>query len=77
MAKKSAKKKNLPEVSKQTAGGIGGAVIGGMVAGPIGAIAGGVAGAIIGNASAEGKRPIKRAAASARENLTTENVAAA
>jgi hypothetical protein len=43
MAKKSAKKKNLPEVSKQTAGGIGGAVIGGMVAGPIGAIAAGVA----------------------------------
>jgi hypothetical protein len=75
VAKKSAVKKNLPEVSKQTAGGIGGAVIGGMIAGPVGAIAGGVAGALIGNASAEGKRPIKRAAASVKSSASTENLA--
>jgi predicted lipid-binding transport protein (Tim44 family) len=58
---------NLPEVSKQTAGGIAGAMIGGVVAGPLGAIAGGVAGALIGNASAEGKRPIGRTVDNIRE----------
>jgi predicted lipid-binding transport protein (Tim44 family) len=58
---------NLPEVSKQTAGGIAGAMIGGVVAGPLGAIAGGVAGALIGNASAEGKRPIGRTVENIRE----------
>lgn len=52
---------NLPQVSKQTAGGVTGAVMGGVVAGPVGAIAGGVVGAIIGDASAEGKQPIKKA----------------
>jgi len=41
-AKPAAKNVNLPEVSKQTAGGIGGAAVGGMIAGPIGAIVGGV-----------------------------------
>ncbi len=51
---------NLPEVSKQTAGGIAGAMVGGVVAGPVGAVVGGVAGAMIGNASAAGKRPIER-----------------
>ena len=49
---------NLPEVSKQTAGGIAGAMVGGVVAGPVGAVVGGVVGAMVGNASAEGKRPI-------------------
>ncbi|MBL9092894.1 MAG: hypothetical protein JNL96_16865, partial [Planctomycetaceae bacterium] len=51
---------NLPEVSKQTAGGIGGAMLGGMVAGPVGALVGGVAGALIGKKSAEGKKPVKK-----------------
>ncbi len=51
---------NLPEVSKQTAGGIAGAMVGGVVAGPVGAVVGGVVGAMVGNASAEGKRPIGR-----------------
>jgi predicted lipid-binding transport protein (Tim44 family) len=54
------KGKNLPPVSKQTAGGIGGAVVGGLVGGPIGALVGGVAGAMIGNSSAAGERPIGR-----------------
>ena len=39
---------NLPEVSKQTAGGIAGAMVGGVV------------GAMVGNASAEGRRPIAK-----------------
>jgi hypothetical protein len=78
MAAKSAKKSatkpakknvNLPEVSKQTAGGIGGAAIGGMIAGPVGAIVGGVVGAMVGNASAEGKKPIKKAVDRVREEL--------
>ena len=34
MSKKPMKEENLPSVSKQTAGGVTGAVIGGMVAGP-------------------------------------------
>ena len=59
--------KNLSDVSKQTAGGIGGAMVGGVIAGPLGAIAGGVAGALIGNASAEGKRPFGRTVDNIRE----------
>lgn len=51
---------DLPSISKQTAGGIGGALVGGVVGGPIGALVGGVAGAMIGNASAAGERPIGR-----------------
>jgi hypothetical protein len=51
---------NLPPISKQTAGGVAGAVVGGVVAGPIGALVGGVAGALVGNASAAGERPIGR-----------------
>jgi hypothetical protein len=62
--------KNMPEVSKQTAGGIGGAVVGGLVGGPVGALIGGVAGAMMGNASAEGKRPVKKAVEAVRENLS-------
>jgi len=76
-AKKSVENENLPEVSKQTAGGIGGAVIGGMIAGPVGAIAGGVAGALIGNSSAEGKKPIKKAMASVRSQVTGAGAAMA
>ncbi len=49
---------NLPPISKQTAGGVAGAMVGGVVAGPIGALVGGVAGALVGNASAAGERPI-------------------
>src|SRR3954453_9231353 len=52
--------KNVP-VSKQTAGGVTGAVLGGAVAGPLGAIAGGLTGAMVGDASAQGKKPVKRA----------------
>jgi hypothetical protein len=52
---------NVP-VSKQTAGGVAGAVLGAAVAGPLGAIAGGLTGAMVGDASAKGKKPVKRAA---------------
>ena len=45
---------NVP-VSKQTAGGVTGAVIGGVIADPVGAVIGGVAGAMMGNRAAEGK----------------------
>jgi hypothetical protein len=51
---------NVP-VSKQTAGGVTGAILGAAVAGPLGAIAGGVTGAMVGDASAKGKKPVKRA----------------
>jgi hypothetical protein len=51
---------NVP-VSKQTAGGVTGAVLGAAVAGPLGAIAGGLTGAMVGDASAKGKKPMKRA----------------
>jgi hypothetical protein len=61
MAKKQKPEANLPTVSKQTAGGITGAVLGGIVGGPVGAIAGGVAGALVGNSSAKGNEPIKKA----------------
>lgn len=62
---------NLPTVSKQTAGGIGGAVVGGILAGPVGAVAGGVAGALLGNSSAAGNKPVKKAAASVRSALSS------
>src|SRR5262249_42230169 len=55
-------------ISRQTAGGVTGAVIGGIVAGPLGALAGGVTGAVVGDASAHGRKPIKRAV----EMLRTE-----
>jgi hypothetical protein len=58
------------EVSKQTLGGVSGAVVGGMVAGPVGAIIGGVAGALVGDASAKGKKPVKRAAAAVQAQLS-------
>ena len=45
---------NVP-VTKQTAGGVTGAVVGGVIAGPVGAVIGGVAGAMMGNRAAEGK----------------------
>jgi predicted lipid-binding transport protein (Tim44 family) len=60
MSKKPESEKNLPSVSKQTAGGITGAVIGGMVAGPMGALAGGIAGALVGDSSAKGNEPIQK-----------------
>jgi len=40
-----------------------------MVAGPVGAIIGGVAGALVGDASAKGKKPIKRAAQAVQARL--------
>ena len=52
----------LLEVSKQTAGGVTGAMLGGIVGGPVGAFVGGVAGAMIGDASAKGKKPIETVA---------------
>jgi hypothetical protein len=58
------------EVSKQTFGGVSGAVVGGMVAGPVGAIIGGVAGALVGDASAKGKKPVKRAAEAVQARLS-------
>ena len=51
---------NVP-VSRQTAGGVTGAVLGGAVAGPLGAIAGGLTGAMVGDASTKGKKPVKKA----------------
>jgi len=64
-----AKETNVP-VSKQTAGGVTGAVLGAAVAGPIGAIAGGVTGAMVGDASAKGKQPMKRASEAVRSEVT-------
>jgi len=69
MAAKNRKNENLPTVSKQTAGGITGAVIGGMLGGPVGAVAAGVAGAMIGDSSAKGNKPIKGAVESVRSTL--------
>jgi hypothetical protein len=60
--------KNVP-VSRQTAGGVTGAVLGGVVAGPLGAIAGGLSGAMVGDASAKGKRPVKRAVDAIRSEM--------
>ena len=63
--KQSAAGKNKAEesvaVSKQTVGGVTGAILGAAVAGPFGAIAGGLTGAMVGDASAKGKKPVKRA----------------
>ena len=61
---------NVP-VSKQTAGAVTGAVIGGVVAGPVGALAAGAVGAMVGDASAQGKKPIKRAVSAIQEELTS------
>ena len=60
--------KNI-SVSKQAVGGVTGAVMGGMVGGPIGAIAGGIAGTVIGEQSAQGKRPVARAANAVSEEV--------
>jgi hypothetical protein len=60
--------KNVP-VSRQTAGGVTGAVLGGVVAGPLGAIAGGLSGAMVGDASAKGKKPVKRAVDAIRSEM--------
>ena len=61
MAENSSPSEDLPTVSKQTAGGITGAVAGAVVGGPVGALIGGVAGALVGRSSAKGKKPIKKA----------------
>lgn len=42
-------------MTKQTAGGVAGAVVGGMIAGPLGAVVGGTAGTVMGNRAAKGK----------------------
>src|SRR5215212_5807724 len=65
--------KNVP-ISKQTAGGVTGAVLGAAVAGPLGAIAGGLTGAIVGDASAKGKKPMKRAAEAMRSEIKEAHV---
>jgi hypothetical protein len=59
-SKEKPNEKNVP-ISKQTAGGVTGAILGAAVAGPLGAIAGGLTGAMVGDASARGKKPVKRA----------------
>jgi hypothetical protein len=64
-------------VSKQTAGGVTGAVLGSIVAGPVGALAGGAVGAMVGDASAKGKKPVKRAAEAIREEITSGRAKAA
>jgi hypothetical protein len=79
MAKKLAKSNNETRrtkqgservpVTKQTAGGIAGAVLGGIVAGPVGAVVGGVAGAIVGNDTAKAKVTAKKAMAVAAEKV--------
>jgi histone H1/5 len=56
-------------VSKQTVGGVTGAILGAAVAGPVGAIAGGLTGALVGDASAKGKKPIKRAVDAIRSEI--------
>jgi len=86
MAKKKALQKTTPQkkpvqksetsqeeigVPKQTAGAVTGAVVGGVVAGPLGALAGGAVGAMVGDASAKGKKPLKRAADAIREEITS------
>ncbi len=60
---------NVP-VSRQTAGGVTGAVLGAAVAGPLGAIAGGLTGAMVGDASAKGKKPVKRAVEAVRAEVS-------
>ena len=65
---KPAPEKNVP-VSKQTAGGVTGAILGAAVAGPLGALAGGLAGAVVGDASAKGKKPVKKAVDAIRSEI--------
>src|ERR1044072_4309495 len=68
IAKTNKTEKNVP-VSKQTAGGVTGAVLGAVVAGPLGAIAGGLTGAMVGDASAKGKKPVKKAVDAIRSEV--------
>jgi hypothetical protein len=64
-------------VTKQTVGGVAGAVVGGMIAGPLGAVVGGTAGALMGNRAAKGKpmippgtvRNLRKGAKALKENL--------
>jgi hypothetical protein len=69
MAEDPSPSENLPTVSKQTAGGITGAVAGGVIGGPVGAVIGGVAGAVVGQSSAKGKKPIKKMIDAVRARL--------
>jgi hypothetical protein len=62
-------------VAKQTAGGVTGAILGAAVAGPLGAIAGGLTGAIVGDASAKGKKPVKRAVEAIRSEIREAHIA--
>jgi hypothetical protein len=88
MAKKKQSKTNHPErsavevnmaranvpLSRQTAGGVTGAVLGAAVAGPLGAIAGGLTGAMVGDASAKGKKPMKRAVEGIRSEIREAHI---
>ena len=65
--------KNVP-VSKQTAGGVTGAVLGAAVAGPFGAIAGGLTGAMVGDASAKGKKPVQKAVEAIRSEVREAHI---
>src|SRR3954452_21165208 len=64
--------KNVP-VSKETAGGVTGAVLGAAVAGPLGAIAAGLPGAMVGDASAKGKKTVKKAVDTIRSEIREGN----
>ena len=62
-------------ISRQTAGGVTGAILGAAVAGPLGAIAGGLTGAMVGDASAKGKQPVKRAIEGIRSEIREAHIA--
>lgn len=87
MAKKTAKAKRPKQaavekskaqetvpVSKQTVGGVTGAILGAAVAGPFGAIAGGLTGAMVGDASAKGKKPMKRTVDAIRSEIREAHI---
>ena len=67
---KPAAKQNLP-VTRQTAGGLTGAVVGSVIAGPVGALVGGVAGAIMGDRSAQGKTLVPATTVKAAKKTVT------
>jgi hypothetical protein len=73
-SKEKKSEKNVP-ISKQTAGGVTGAIFGAAVAGPLGAIAGGLTGAMVGDASAKGKKPVKRAIEGIRSEMREVHIA--
>src|SRR4029078_1615092 len=61
-------------VSKQTVGGVTGAILGAAVSRPIGAIAGGLTGAMVGDASAKGQRHVKRTVDAIRSEIREAHI---